>query len=102
MAAAVRELPTYVALQSHRPDRKNISSGAVAVDRLLRVDRPERDQVQRGVSQGNDREALEEIREQNPAPNILLVADSYGSHHAKLTQERAKELGIMFVFIPLY
>jgi len=30
------------------------------------------------------------------------VADNYGSHHASLTQERADELGIEFVFIPPY
>ena len=47
-------------------------------------------------------EALEEIREQNPRGRILLVADNYGSHHAKLTQKRADELGIEFVFIPPY
>lgn len=47
-------------------------------------------------------EALEEIREQNPRGRILLVADNYGSHHANLTQERADELGIEFVFIPPY
>ena len=47
-------------------------------------------------------EALEEIHEQNPTGRILLVADNYGSHHAKLTQERAGELGIEFVFIPPY
>ncbi|MEF8974941.1 MAG: IS630 family transposase [Halapricum sp.] len=47
-------------------------------------------------------EALEEIREQNPRGRILLVADNYGSHHAKLTQRRADELGIEFVFIPPY
>jgi transposase len=47
-------------------------------------------------------EALEEIREQNPWGRILLVADNYGSHHAHLTQERADELGIEFVFIPPY
>jgi transposase len=47
-------------------------------------------------------EALEKIREQNPVGRILLVADNYGSHHAKLTQERADELGIEFVFIPPY
>jgi len=45
-------------------------------------------------------EALETIREQNPPNRILLVADNYGSHRAKLTQERADELGIEFVFIP--
>ena len=47
-------------------------------------------------------EALEEIREQNPRGRILLVADNYGSHHANLTQERADELDIEFVFIPPY
>jgi transposase len=47
-------------------------------------------------------EALETIREQNPRGRILLVADNYGSHHATLMQERADELGIKFVFIPLY
>ena len=47
-------------------------------------------------------EALEKIREQNPVGRILLVADNYGSHHAKLTQQRADELGIEFVFIPPY
>ena len=47
-------------------------------------------------------EALEAIREQNPPDRILLVADNYGSHHAKLTQQRADELGIEFVFIPPY
>jgi len=47
-------------------------------------------------------EALEEIREQNPRGRILLMADNYGSHHAKLTQKRADELGIEFVFIPPY
>ncbi len=30
-------------------------------------------------------EVPEEIREQNPVGRILLVADNYGSHHAKLT-----------------
>ncbi|MFB6185364.1 MAG: transposase [Halobacteriaceae archaeon] len=30
------------------------------------------------------------------------MADNYGSHHATLTQERADELGIEFVFIPPY
>ena len=47
-------------------------------------------------------EALEAIREQNPAGRILLVADNYGSHHANLTQHQADELGIQFVFIPPY
>jgi transposase len=47
-------------------------------------------------------EALEAIREQNPHGRILLVADNYSSHHARLTQRRADELDIEFVFIPPY
>jgi transposase len=47
-------------------------------------------------------EALEKICEQNPVGRILIVADNYGPHHAKLTQQRADELGIEFVFIPPY
>ena len=47
-------------------------------------------------------EALEEIREQNPVGRILLVADNYGSHHTRLTQKRADELGIELVFLPPY
>ncbi|MFC4248431.1 transposase [Natribaculum luteum] len=47
-------------------------------------------------------EALEEIPKQNSRGRILLVADNYGSHHAKLTQQQADELGIEFVFIPPY
>ena len=47
-------------------------------------------------------EALEEIREQNPLGRILILADNYGSYHANLTQERADELDIEFVFIPPY
>jgi len=45
---------------------------------------------------------LEAIREQNPVGRILLVADNDGSHHAHLTQDRADELGIEFVFLPPY
>jgi len=46
--------------------------------------------------------ALEAIREQNPVGRILLIADNDGSHHAHLTQDRADELGIEFVFLPPY
>jgi len=46
--------------------------------------------------------ALEAIREQNPVGRILLIADNDGGHHAKLTQRRADELGIEFVFTPPY
>ena len=33
---------------------------------------------------------------------ILLIADNDGGHHAKLTQKRADELGIEFLFLPPY
>jgi transposase len=46
--------------------------------------------------------ALEAIREQNPVGRILLIADNDGGHHANLTQQRADELGIEFVFLPPY
>ena len=46
--------------------------------------------------------ALEAIREQNPVGRILLVADNDGGHHAKITQQRAADLGIEFVFLPPY
>ena len=33
---------------------------------------------------------------------ILLIADNDGGHHANLTQQRADELDIEFVFLPPY
>ena len=47
-------------------------------------------------------EVFEAIREQNPVGRILLIADNDGGHHANLTQQRADELGIEFVFLPPY
>jgi transposase len=47
-------------------------------------------------------EAIEEIRKQNSIGRILLVADNDSTHHARLTQQRADELGIEFVFLPPY
>jgi transposase len=46
--------------------------------------------------------ALEAIRERNPVGRILLIADNDGGHHAKLTQQRADEFGLEFVFLPPY
>ncbi|WP_425461910.1 transposase [Natronosalvus hydrolyticus] len=37
-----------------------------------------------------------------PWDRILILADNYGSHHAKLTQQRADELDTEFFFIPPY
>ena len=47
-------------------------------------------------------EALEEFREEIPAGRNLLVADNYGSHHVELTQKRADELRVEFVFVLPY
>jgi transposase len=41
-------------------------------------------------------------RKQNPAGRILIIANNDSGHHAKLTQKRADELGIEFVFLPPY
>ncbi|WP_248910377.1 transposase [Halocatena marina] len=46
--------------------------------------------------------ALEAIRELDPVGRIQLIADNDGGHHAHLTQQRADELGIEFVFLPPY
>lgn len=43
---------------------------------------------------------LKEIHEQYQVGQILIVADNYGSHHAKLTQKWADKLRIEFVFLP--
>jgi transposase len=61
-------------------------------------------QTARGINRAKESicAALEAIREQNPLGRILLIADNDGGHHAKLTQERADELDIEFVFLPPY
>lgn len=47
-------------------------------------------------------DASEEIREQNSVGWILFAADNYTSLHATLTQQRAAELDIGFVFLSVY
>jgi len=44
---------------------------------------------------------FEEIREQNPGQRILLVLDNFPSHVCAYTRERAHELGIDLVFLPV-
>jgi len=46
-------------------------------------------------------DCLERIREQNPAPRILLVLDNFSSHICEYTRRRAHQLGIDLVFLPL-
>jgi len=44
---------------------------------------------------------FEEIREQNPGERILLVLDNFSSHICAHTRERAHELGIDLIFLPV-
>jgi len=44
---------------------------------------------------------FEEIREQNPGQRILLVLDNFSSHICAHTRERAHELGIDLIFLPV-
>jgi len=44
---------------------------------------------------------FEEIREQNPLARILLVLDNFSSHICAHTRERAHELGINLIFLPV-
>jgi transposase len=46
-------------------------------------------------------DCLERIREQNPAPRILLVLDNFSSHICEYTRRRAHQLGIDLVFLPV-
>ena len=45
--------------------------------------------------------AFEQIRAKNPDRNILLVLDNFSSHTCKYTRNRAEELGIDLVFLPI-
>lgn len=44
---------------------------------------------------------FEAIREQNPGTRILLVLDNFSSHVCAHTRERAHELGIDLIFLPV-
>jgi len=45
---------------------------------------------------------LEEIRGKNSEGSILLILDNFASHRAKMTQEKAGELGMRLVYLPSY
>ena len=47
-------------------------------------------------------EFLEEIRDNNPGKNIVIVLDNFRSHHAKMTMMKAEELDERLVFLPSY
>ena len=47
-------------------------------------------------------EFLEEIRGKNSEGIILMILDNFASHRAKMTQEKAAELGIRLVYLPPY
>ena len=74
----------------------------MAVNRLLRADWSELITFKEELVKETIAEALEAIREQNPVGWILVIADNYGSHHARLPQLRADEIGIELVFILPY
>lgn len=45
--------------------------------------------------------AFERIRDANPDRPILLVLDNFSSHTCEYTRDRARELGIELVFLPV-
>ena len=47
-------------------------------------------------------EFLEEIKDNNPGKNIVIVLDNFRSHHAKMTMAKAEELDERLVFLPAY
>jgi putative transposase len=47
-------------------------------------------------------EFLEKIVEQNPKKKIILILDNSKAHKAEKTKAKAKELGIILVFLPPY
>ena len=82
--------------------QETVSDGPVAVDRLLCADWSDSISFCERITKETVFEALEMIREQKPVDRILFVANNYGSHHANLTQRRADDLSIEFVFLALY
>ena len=46
-------------------------------------------------------DAFEQIRAENPDRKILLILDNFSSHTCEYTRERAAELGIELVFLPV-
>lgn len=46
---------------------------------------------------------LEELRKANEKyKTVVAVIDNFPSHRSKILQERARELGIYFVYLPRY
>ena len=46
-------------------------------------------------------DAFEQIRAENPDRKILMILDNFSSHTCEYTRERAAELGIELVFLPV-
>lgn len=46
-------------------------------------------------------DAFEQIRAENPDRKILIILDNFSSHTCEYTRERAAELGIELVFLPV-
>ena len=47
-------------------------------------------------------EFLEKIREKNPDKTIVIILDNFKSHWARKTRKKAKELGMVLVYLPPY
>lgn len=45
--------------------------------------------------------AFERIRAENPDRKILLILDNFSAHTCEFTRQRAEELGIDLIFLPV-
>ncbi|MCW8173271.1 IS630 family transposase [Natrialba swarupiae] len=102
MATTVRELPANVVVRSNRGNPQTAGHSSWKTLGFYALLGKSTLIFRKRTTKESICAALEAIREQNPVGRILLVADNDGGHHAKLTQRRADELGIEFVFLPPY
>lgn len=82
-------------LLKNMPDVKTTAAGFYAVNGtsvLRSLDSLEQERIG---------EMFEAIREQNPTGRILLVLDNFSSHICAYSREKAVELGIVLVFLPV-
>lgn len=82
-------------LLKHMPDVKTTAAGFYAVNGKSVLRSLE------SLEQERIGDMFEAIREQNPRGRILLVLDNSSSHICDYTREKAAELGIVLVFLPV-
>lgn len=82
-------------LVKHMPDVKTVAVGFYAVNGTSVICQP------KSLHKERIGEAFEAIREQNPTGRILLVLDNFSSHICDYTREKAADLGISLVFLPV-